>query len=167
MSDRLEEIKSALKGTWGVNPDQVEWLIAEVERLSDAHNELLCVCIDQGTQIESLTKERDEYKGGFIHGYEKGIKNNPNEDEWRKLEAEYLVASDLVADLKVENAELKEEVKHEIEVSGRNVRLYRELEEKLAASKKVQRIKKLWNIAVKCNLCGAIFPDKHTGPCAL
>jgi len=47
------------------------------------------------------------------------------------------------------------------EVYATNKRLAKEL----AASEKAGRINKLWNIAVKCNLCGAIFPDNHTSPC--
>lgn len=37
---------------------------------------------------QELQDELSKCEKDFIHGYEKGIKNNPNEDEWRKLEAE-------------------------------------------------------------------------------
>lgn len=43
---------------------------------------------DSVSVIDRLQKENADLKGGFTHGYAKGIKMNPNEDEWIALEEE-------------------------------------------------------------------------------
>ena len=86
-----------------------------MKRMTDERLELLTVETWQELYKEAKRAREAEVRleGAFIHGYEKGIKNNPNEDEWRALEKE--------------NAELKELVHRGINNWTKLYKQYKEL----------------------------------------
>jgi len=174
---RLIEFKDADKFI-----DYFDWLIAEIERLQKGIEtlqwleEIILKSIGDGMEqkIESLTKERDELKwDGALNDAEDKIKELEAENAELKRHITYQTVTDVEwlqtrLDAKeAKNAKLNATLKEKVLLGLKQCSELLDTQEKLAASEKACRIKKLWNIAVKCNLCGAIFPDKHTGPCAL
>ena len=102
MSDRLEEIKTKWKTvkpgyTGSLSEDDVDYLIAEVERLYQNQLDRNTMELEMEGEIESLTKERDELLN-LISQYE--------------LIAGYGVPTlvDKAKTLEAENAKLKERV---------------------------------------------------------
>jgi len=103
MSDRLEAIKETFKDGHGVQHHNLEWLVAEVERLRSnivdsewfgknfVQREIVAAMQDQ---IESLTKERDELG-----------------ERLASANARYMHFQTACDRLEAENAELKEELR--------------------------------------------------------
>lgn len=144
MSDRLEEIKTKWKTirmghTVSISEDDVDWLIAEVERLCNLKLvESVTEKRERENKIESLTKEIEE-KVQIINGHPLKMKEAKQklEDKIALLKTDLGLTErwnslqDQLAQLTAENAELR--------LRGN----------------------------ISCTKCGAVYPNPHTVPCNL
>ena len=59
-----------------------------INKLKEDNSKLLANVRTLEEENKKLKAEIESSSASFVHGYEKDIKNNPNEDEWRALERE-------------------------------------------------------------------------------
>lgn len=146
MSDRLEEIKESYHGP--TMPCDIEWLIAEVERLGEEFDglsekslkhicrleEVLAEKSQMQKQIESLTQERDEIKKTLDFA---GTVAQADNQTTKKLEAENSILDGKLLDAN-EHIALKEAENSELfDVVNQHRRETTKLQESLTASEKI------------------------------